>query len=93
MESEKEIFSSFERIFAKLMKRAFNVQELEQLRVAIQRIIAAIRKIADKTALERCKRINDAVLKGFTRVGEDIVSIEDRLNKLEGRDQRPKEDE
>lgn len=96
MDSEKEIFSSFERIFAKLMKRAFNVQELEQLRVAIQRIIAGIRKIADRAALERCKRLNDAVLKGFTRVSEDIVDIELRLNKLEGKEaprQSPAKDE
>jgi len=94
VDSDKEIFSSFERIFAKLMKRAFNVTELEQLRVAIQRIVAAFRKIADRTALERCKRLNDAVLKGFTRVSEDIVDIEARLKKLEGQsDDSAKSDE
>ena len=89
MESEKDIFSSFERIFAKLMKRAFNVQELEQLRAAIHRIVAAVRKIADRSALERCKRLNDAVLRGFTRVSGDMVDIEMRLDKLEGKKEPP----
>jgi len=85
LESEKQIFTSLERLFGKIARRAFNVAELEQFRVECMRVVNAIKSIADRSALARCKRIVDAVGVGFTRVGEDIEKIEKRLDALEER--------
>lgn len=85
MESDKKIFSAFERIVARIVRRAFNVQELEALRVEIGRMVEGVRKIAEKRALEICKKLNDAVLYGFTKVGEDMDKLEKRMDRIEAR--------
>lgn len=85
MESEKQIFSSFEKIFSKLARRAFNVPELAQLRSESEQIVSAIRAIAEKVALGKCKKLNDAVSFGFTKAGEDIEKIEIEIANIEHR--------
>ena len=91
MESEKQIFTSLERLFGKIARRAFNVQELEQFRVECMRVVNAIKSISDRSALARCKKLNDAVGVGFTKVSEDIESIEKRLEALEQKRSRKSE--
>lgn len=82
MEPEKQVFSSLERI-TRISGRGLNVVQLEQLRSEVAKLTAALRQMVERVALQKCRKLNDAVGVGFTQVAHDVDAIETRVKALE----------
>jgi len=72
-----------DHLFSKVFKKGLDIPGIEQLHQSCAKIAALITTSADRAALERCKRLNDAVKAGFEKIEADIVKIEASVKKLE----------
>lgn len=72
-----------DRLFSKVFKKGLDIPGIEQLHQICAQIAALITASADRAAIERCKKLNDAVKAGFRKIEDDIVKIEASIKKLE----------
>lgn len=84
MENEKVLYSAIEAVFAKVTKRALNTTELERLRSESRRMVLAIKSMSERTALEKCNKLNIATREAFRQVALDIKELTERLDKVDG---------
>lgn len=82
-EARQKIVGVFDELSSKVFGKSLNQNSLDRLNTVALRFAATIEKISSFTALDRCKRLNDATRLGFSKVAEDIAEIKERLDDLE----------
>lgn len=92
MDSKSEIFNIIETIFSKIHKTPLNSEGLERLRTQCNKFVDASKQIADKAAIERCQKLNDATKEGFTKTSEALqAEYNERTEVDKALDERIKE--
>lgn len=74
-------------IFAELSQHVFRkslpIKSLERLNMVSRKFALIILQAAERTALKKCKALNDAVKKGFGRMAKDIAELQSQVEKLD----------
>ncbi len=77
MDLKNAIYMAVETIFSKAFRTPLNSEGLEKLRSACNKLSDIIIKIADKAAIDRCQRLNEATQNGFIKAAEALQAIND----------------
>ncbi len=79
----QKLASHFSELTEKVFKKALKVSELDRFQEVINKISSAILVHAEKTAIVKCKAINDAIKNAFKRIGTDMDELTSRVDDLE----------
>jgi len=74
-----DLAGKFYDVFNRLVRRTLDQKEVDMLHSTSNALAKVIRGQAERTALERCKKLNDATSAGFESVFEDIKSMRSEL--------------
>jgi hypothetical protein len=56
-----------------------NQNQVDSLHASSRKLAKAITKQTDRVAIERCKKLNDAVSEGFKHVGKDMETLDGQM--------------
>jgi DNA polymerase III delta prime subunit len=83
-EARQKFLGIFDELAAKVFNRSLDIKKIERLNIVAAKFAATVQTVASRTALERCKALNDATKSGFGKVAEDMAALEKRIVELEG---------
>jgi len=84
LEYQQKLAGLLDTLFTKTISgTSISPKELEQYNNQVRKITSLFIEIADQVALERCKKLNDAILTGFTKME---VYNNKRFRKLENKE-------
>lgn len=78
---QEELAGLFATLFEKVFKKALDTKALSLLHTVTSEISKCILQSAEKTALVKCKKLNDAVKSAFDKMGQYVDEETEKLNK------------
>lgn len=75
----EDLAGAFYDVFNRLTRRTLDQKEVDMLQSTSTKLAKVITAQAERTALERCKKLNDATSEGFDKVFEEVKELRDIL--------------
>ena len=80
----EELAGAIYDLFRGAFSTSMNQNQVDSLHASAAALAAVIVKRADSVALERCKKINDATLKAFEIVAEEVETLQRQADSTTG---------
>jgi Mg2+ and Co2+ transporter CorA len=75
----QKLSGAFYDIFNRIVRRSLDQKEVDMLQRTSSALAKVITEQANRAALERCKKLNDATQEGFDNVFKDITELREIL--------------
>jgi len=82
---QQDLATIFNEFFNSIVKRPLDVPSVDRLHKICLRLSIVIAQLSERVALEKSKRLNDAIKESFNLIAADIAKLEDRIKQLESK--------
>ncbi len=73
----------FDELSSKVFKKSLDIPTIERLHQVTRKISLLLMEGAEKVALERCKKLNDATKFGFEKMEHDMEELQTNVRVIE----------